>query len=123
LTLRARIHGLLDEDSHGHAARRVRALEVLLILVGITSVSAGTVDGLAPTARAIAAAVTGAVAVLFLVGYLARLWIAPTWTVSQSESGFDAVYQGSGVMPVWDANVPAGAGRDLEITLRLSRLP
>ena len=53
----------------------------------------------------------------------ARLWIAPTWTVSQSESGFDAVYQGSGVMPVWDANVPAGAGRDLEITLRLSRLP
>ena len=77
MTLRARIHGLLDEDSHGHAARRVRALEVLLILVGITSVSAGTVDGLAPAARAIAAAVTGAVAVLFLVGYLARLWVAP----------------------------------------------
>ncbi len=53
----------------------------------------------------------------------ARFWIAPTWTVSQSESGFDAVYQGSGVMPVWDANVPAGAGRDVEITLRVLRLP
>ncbi len=52
-----------------------------------------------------------------------RLWIAPTWTVSQSESGFDAVYQGSGVMPVWDLSVPAGAGSDVEITLRLSRLP
>ena len=77
MTLRAQIHGLLGEGSHGHAARRVRALEVLLILVGITSVSAGTVDGMAPTARSIAAAVTGVVAVLFLIGYLARLWVAP----------------------------------------------
>ncbi len=77
MTLRAQIHGLLDEGSQGHAARRVRTLEVLLILVGITSVSAGTVGGLAPTERTIAAAVTGAVAVLFFAEYLARLWIAP----------------------------------------------
>jgi len=77
LTLRARIHGLLDPGSHGHAARRVRALEVLLILIGISSVSAGTVGGLAPAARAAAATVTGIVAVLFLVEYLARFWAAP----------------------------------------------
>ena len=77
MTLRARIHGLLDPGSHGHAARRVRALEVLLILIGISSVSAGTVGGLAPAARAAAATVTGIMAVLFLVEYLARLWVAP----------------------------------------------
>jgi voltage-gated potassium channel len=77
LTLRARIWGLLDPTSDGHAARRVRALEILLILIGIVSVSAGTVAGVAPAARAVAASVTGVVAVLFFVEYLVRLWIAP----------------------------------------------
>ena len=77
MTLRARSWGLLDPTSHGHAARRVRALEIFLILIGIFSVSAGTVDSVAPAARAVAASVTGIVAVLFLVEYLVRLWIAP----------------------------------------------
>ncbi len=77
MTLRARIYGLLDPTSHGHAARRVRTLEILLIVIGISSVSAGTVDGLAPAARAIASTVTGMVAVLFFVEYLVRLWVAP----------------------------------------------
>jgi voltage-gated potassium channel len=77
LRLRTRIVGLLDPASHGHAASRVRRLEVLLILIGISSVSAGTVDGLAPSARAAAAAVTGIVAAAFLVEYLVRLWAAP----------------------------------------------
>lgn len=77
MTLRLRIYGLLDPASHGHAARRVRALEILLILIGISSVSAGTVDGIAPAARAIAATVTGIVAALFFAEYLVRLWVAP----------------------------------------------
>jgi voltage-gated potassium channel len=77
LTLRARIWGLLDPTSHGHAARRVRALEILLILIGIFSVSAGTVDWVVPAARTVTASVTGIVAVLFFVEYLVRLWIAP----------------------------------------------
>lgn len=75
--LRARIYELLDPVGEGHAARQVRALEVLLILIGISSVSAGTVDSLPPQARAIAAIVSGVVAALFLLEYLARLWIAP----------------------------------------------
>jgi voltage-gated potassium channel len=77
LTLRARIWGLLDPTSHGHAARRVRALEILLILIGIFSVSAGTVDSVALPARSVVGSITGIVAVLFLVEYLVRLWIAP----------------------------------------------
>lgn len=75
--LRARCHALLDPASQAHAARQVRAFEVLLILVGISSVSAGTVDSLAPQARAIAATVSGAVAAVFFFEYLARLWVAP----------------------------------------------
>ena len=77
MTLRARIWGLLDPTSRGHAARRVRALEISLILIAIFSVSAGTVDWVAPAARAVAASVIGIVAVLFFVAYLVRLWIAP----------------------------------------------
>jgi alpha-amylase len=53
----------------------------------------------------------------------ACFWIVPIWTVSQSESGFDAVYQGSSVMPVWDGGVPARDKREVEITVRLSPLP
>ncbi|OGA29593.1 MAG: hypothetical protein A3I65_10360 [Betaproteobacteria bacterium RIFCSPLOWO2_02_FULL_68_150] len=77
MTLRARICALLDQNSHGHAARRVRTLEILLILIGILSVSAGTVDEVTPAARALAGSVTGIVAVLFFAEYLVRLWIAP----------------------------------------------
>ena len=77
MTLRVRIHSLLDPASDGHAARRIREFEVALILVGISSVSAGTVDGLSPGARLLAALVTGVVAAFFLAEYLARLWVAP----------------------------------------------
>ena len=77
MTLRARIWGLLDPTRHGHAAGQVRALEILLIMIGIFSVSAGTVEWVAPATRAVAAGVTGIVAVLFFVEYLVRLWIAP----------------------------------------------
>lgn len=75
--LRARVFGLLDPASTSYAARRVRALEVVLILLGISSVSVGTVDAIAPGTRAAAAAVTGLVAVLFFFEYLLRLWVAP----------------------------------------------
>jgi len=77
LSLRTGVFGLLDPGSVAHAARRVRTLEVLLILIGISSVSAGTVDGIAPAARAVAATITGIVAVLFFFEYLVRLWVAP----------------------------------------------
>jgi voltage-gated potassium channel len=77
MTLRASLHSLLDPASDAHAARRMRGLEVALILVGISSVSAGTVDGLPPEARLVAALVTGIVAAVFFAEYLARLWVAP----------------------------------------------
>ena len=77
MTLRTRIYGLFEPDSQAHSARQVRTLEVLVNLVGIVSVSAGTVDSLAPGARVIAATITGIVAALFFVAYLTRVWVAP----------------------------------------------
>ena len=77
LQLRKKIFDLLDPTSHGHAASRVRTAGVLVLLIGICSVSAGTVVGLAPAARATAAIITGIVAVVFFIEYLVRLWVAP----------------------------------------------
>lgn len=68
---------MLDPASHTHAASRVHALGVLLTLIGISSVSAGTVAGLEPATRAAAALITGGVAVVFFVEYLVRIWVAP----------------------------------------------
>lgn len=76
-TARTRVFEILDPGSHGHAARRVRRLEVLLILVGIVSVSVGTIGRLTPTARLLCGIVTGVVSLFFFAEYLARLWIAP----------------------------------------------
>ena len=77
MRLRTRIFEVLDPASLGHTASQVRTLEVLLILIGITSVSAGTIAGLAPAERAATALVTGIVAALFFLEYLVRLWVAP----------------------------------------------
>jgi len=77
VALRTRIYAFLDPGNHAHAARRLRALEIALILGGIASVSAGTVDDLSSGARGVAAASTGIVATLFFVEYLVRFWVAP----------------------------------------------
>lgn len=75
--MRKQIYALLDPGNHADAARRLRALEITLILAGIASVSAGTVDALSPAARAVAGGLTGVVAALFFVEYLVRFWVAP----------------------------------------------
>lgn len=77
MSLRAKTYALLDLHSHEHAAGRVRALLVAVNLLGIASVSAGTIDSIGPVARAVAATVTGVVSTVFLFEYLARLWVAP----------------------------------------------
>jgi len=77
MTLRQRIYSLLDPRNHGHAARQLRALQVVVLIVGIASVSLGTVEGVGPGTRLIAATLTGVVAALLFVEYLVRLWAAP----------------------------------------------
>ena len=77
MTLRRQTHALLDPRSHAHAARQIRALGVVLILIGIASVSTGTLEGVGPVTSAVAATCTGIVAAVFFAEYLARLWIAP----------------------------------------------
>jgi alpha-amylase len=49
----------------------------------------------------------------------AVLWRAPVETVSQSEAGFERVYQSSMVMPLWRISLPPGKVWDMEMRLRI----
>ncbi|HUU12492.1 MAG TPA: alpha-amylase/4-alpha-glucanotransferase domain-containing protein [Terriglobia bacterium] len=45
-----------------------------------------------------------------------RWWIVPVETISQSESGFERVYQGSAILAVWKIDAPAW--RDMQCVVR-----
>jgi voltage-gated potassium channel len=77
LKLRQRIYDLLDEENHSHSARRMRALEVALILVGIAAVAIGTVDEISDVTRTVTEVLTAIVAIIYFVEYCVRLWVAP----------------------------------------------
>jgi len=77
LKLRQRLYDLLDEDNPAHAARQMRAIEVVVILAGIAAVSIGTVEHLSPVTDLVVQVVTGLVAFLSFIEYLVRLWVAP----------------------------------------------
>jgi len=49
----------------------------------------------------------------------AILWRAPVETVSQSEAGFERVYQSSMVMPLWRLSLGPGKGWKTEIRVRI----
>jgi hypothetical protein len=49
----------------------------------------------------------------------ASLWRAPVETVSQSEAGFERVYQSSMVMPIWRLSLPPGRTWDAGISLKI----
>ncbi len=49
----------------------------------------------------------------------AVLWRAPVETVSQSEAGFERVYQSSMVMPLWRISLGAGATWETEIRVKV----
>jgi 4-alpha-glucanotransferase len=46
-------------------------------------------------------------------------WIVPIETVSESEDGFERVYQGSQIMPIWAAHIEPGATWTAEAVLRI----
>jgi len=49
----------------------------------------------------------------------AELWCFPLETVSNSEAGFERVYQGSCVTPLWSLSLAAGASWSVEVTCAL----
>jgi len=57
--------------------------------------------------------------VILIFSQAAVLWRAPVETVSQSEAGFERVYQSSMVMPLWRISLGPGKTWETEITLRI----
>ncbi len=53
-------------------------------------------------------------------GKPAELWRAPVETVSQSEAGFERVYQSSLVMPVWRISLPPGKSWTMELGVSIA---
>jgi 4-alpha-glucanotransferase len=51
-----------------------------------------------------------------------QLWIAPIETVSESEDGFERIYQGSQIAAVWPVDLAPGAEWKGRLVLRASRL-
>lgn len=49
----------------------------------------------------------------------AGCWILPVRTVSQSEAGYDFIYQGSAVIPHWDISLQPGEETTIVITMAL----
>jgi alpha-amylase len=49
-------------------------------------------------------------------------WVAPIETVSESEEGFERVYQGSQILPVWQMELPAGVTWRASVSLRIGVL-
>lgn len=50
-----------------------------------------------------------------------QIWVSPIETVSESEDGFERVYQGSQVLAVWPVDLAAGATWRGEVTLGIAR--
>jgi 4-alpha-glucanotransferase len=62
------------------------------------------------------------VSVAFEASGARQFWISPIETVSESEDGFERIYQGSQVIAVWPVELAQGAEWRGRLTLRSSRL-
>ena len=51
-----------------------------------------------------------------------RWWVSPIYTVSQSEGGFEKVYQGSAILPVWDVAIKTADSWEGSVTLTVRNL-
>jgi len=60
------------------------------------------------------------VAVAFEAPGSSGFWVAPIETVSESEEGFERVYQGSQILAVWPLELPPDANWSARLSLRLS---
>lgn len=52
-----------------------------------------------------------------------RWWLSPIFTVSQSEGGYEKVYQGSAILPVWDLEFKTADSWEGSVTLTVRSLP
>ncbi|MBI3199352.1 MAG: ion transporter [Rhodospirillales bacterium] len=76
-SLRARVHASLHFTDPSDAGRRWRALHLAVLGIGIFSVVILSMDGILPDLRIVLRYTIWAVAVVFFLEYVLRLWVAP----------------------------------------------
>lgn len=76
-SLRARLYQVLRPHDASAGARQWRKLHLLVLAAGLLAVALSTIDTLPPSTHRALIVVTLIVSALFLVEYLARLWVAP----------------------------------------------
>ena len=111
-----------------HALEAMLGLEWTVMMLGGGGNPAAwlEVDGIRSThdARGTAASVTAiaqgndhvGVAVLTTLSEPARAWWAPVETVSNSEGGFERIYQGAGLLLSWPLSLTPGATRTMTVS-------
>jgi 4-alpha-glucanotransferase len=62
------------------------------------------------------------VAVTLAASDARQFWITPIETVSESEDGFERIYQGSQIIAVWPIELAQGSGWTGQLTLKVSKL-
>ena len=61
--------------------------------------------------------------ILFQTSQPAKFWRYPVETISQSEGGFERVYQGSCLLFGWDVSLKANGRFEMKVTTRLQEAP
>ena len=49
-------------------------------------------------------------------------WIAPIETVSESEEGFERIYQGSQIIAIWPLELTSGAEWQGQLSMKVAKL-
>jgi hypothetical protein len=55
------------------------------------------------------------------LGTPARVWVWPLETASQSEGGFERIFQGITIVPNWDMTLRRGEAREVSVSLEFAR--
>ena len=74
--MRARVHSMLTSDA-GHAGRQWRIFHLIVLAAGLLAVALSSVDGLPPMLDRVLTVIVEAVAIVFFIEYVVRLWTAP----------------------------------------------
>ncbi|HEY4167349.1 MAG TPA: cyclic nucleotide-gated ion channel [Reyranella sp.] len=74
---RARVYAVFGSSDFGHAGRHWRAFHLIVLAAGLLAVALSSVEGLPPLVDRILTTIVEAVAFVFFVEYIIRLWTAP----------------------------------------------
>ena len=102
-SLRARLYQVLRPHDASAGARQWRKLHLLVLAAGLLAVALSTIDTFPASTHRLLTVVTLIVSALFLVDYLAHLWVAP-------EAPSESLHTAARARLHWAASIPGLIG-------------